>query len=208
LNPGLDLDGIVNTKLVRLFGWFGIVTPVLGFSMIFLAISTAPWFSWQGNALSDLGVEGLTAVIFNGGLVMTGSVMAVFSLSVYEFGKEDRLGKLGFALLLLACILLMGIGVFPETAGDIHMQFSVAFFVTLPVAIIVNGVYLRRRGNRKLGALGIAAGVVAIAIWTLPWDGVAIPEAVSAASAGVWSTVVGAWLARYVDDYRIDDLTE
>ena len=198
----------MNVKLVRLFSWFGIVTPVLGFSMIFLAISTAPWFSWQGNALSDLGVEGLTAVIFNGGLVMTGSVMAVFSLSVYEFGKEDRLGKLGFALLLLACILLMGIGVFPETAGDIHMQFSVAFFVTLPVAIIVNGVYLRRRGNRKLGALGIAAGAVAIAIWTLPWDGVAIPEAVSAASAGVWSTVVGAWLARYVEDYRIDDLTE
>jgi hypothetical protein len=120
LNPRRDLDEIVNTKLVRLFGWFGIVTPVLGFTMIFLAISTAPWFSWQGNALSDLGVEGLTAAIFNGGLVMTGSVMAVFSLSVYEFGKEDRLGKVGFVLLLLACILLLGIGVFPETAGDIQ----------------------------------------------------------------------------------------
>jgi len=208
LNPCLDLDGIVNTKLVRLFGWFGIVTPVLGFTMIFLAISTAPWFSWQGNALSDLGVEGLTAVIFNGGLVMTGSVMAVFSLSVYEFGKEDRLGKVGFVLLLLACVLLMGIGVYPETAGFIHFQFSVAFFVTLPVAIIVNGVYLRRRGKGELGALGIAAGAVAIVIWTLPWDGVAIPEAVSAASAGVWSTVVGVWLARYVEEDSIDDLTE
>ncbi len=207
MNPRRDLDEIVNTKLVRLFGWFGIVTPVLGFTMIFLAISTAPWFSWQGNALSDLGVEGLTAAIFNGGLVMTGSVMAVFSLSVYEFGKEDRLGKVGFVLLLLACILLLGIGVFPETAGDIHTQFSVAFFVTLPVAIIVNGVYLRRRGNRELGALGIAAGAVAIAIWTLPWDGVAIPEAVSAASAGVWSAATGAWLARYVEKYQIDDLT-
>ena len=197
----------MNVKLVRLFGWFGIVTPVLGFGMIFLAISTAPWFSWQGNALSDLGVEGLTAVIFNGGLVMTGSVMAVFSLSVYEFGKEDMLGKVGFALLLLACVLLIGIGVFPETAGFIHLQFSVAFFVTLPVAIIVNSFYLRRRGKRGLGLLGIAAGAVAIAIWTLPWDGVAIPEAVSAASAGVWSTVVGAWLARYVEEDRIDDLT-
>ncbi len=197
----------MNVKLVRLFGWFGIVTPVLGFIMIFLAISTAPWFSWQGNALSDLGVEGLTAVIFNGGLIMTGSVMAVFSLSVYEFGKEDRLGKAGFVLLLLACIFLLGIGVFPETAGSIHMEFSVAFFVTLPVSIIVNGVYLRRRGNRKLGVLGIAAAAVAIAIWTLPWDGVAIPEAVSAASAGVWSAATGVWLARYVDEYHIDDLT-
>ena len=198
----------MNVKLVRLFGGFGVFTPVLGLTMIFLAISTAPWFSWQGNALSDLGVEGLTAAIFNGGLVMTGSVMAVFSLSVYEFSKEDRLGKAGFALLLLACILLMGIGVYPETAGRIHLQVSVAFFVTLPVGIIVNSVYLIRRGNRELGALGIAAGAVAIAIWTLPWDGVAIPEAVSAASAGVWSTATGFWLARYVEEYRIDDLTE
>ena len=197
----------MNVKLVRLFGWFGIATPILGFTMIFLAISTAPWFSWQMNALSDLGVEGITASIFNGGLMMTAAVMAVFSLSVYEFGKEDRLGKAGFALLLLACIFLLGIGVFPETAGSIHMQFSVAFFVTLPVSIIVNSVYLRRRGNRKLGALGIAAAAVAIAIWTLPWDGVAIPEAVSAASAGVWSAVTGAWLARYVEEYQIDDLT-
>jgi hypothetical membrane protein len=197
----------LNVKLVRLFGWFGIVTPVLGFTMIFLAISTAPWFSWQGNALSDLGVEGLTAAIFNGGLIMTGSVMAVFSLSVYEFGKEDRVGRAGFRLLLLACIFLLGIGVFPETMGGIHMQFSVAFFVTLPVSIIINGAYLIGRGNRELGALGIAAGAIAIAIWTLPWDGVAIPEAVSAASAGVWSMVTGAWLARYVEEYQIDDLT-
>jgi hypothetical membrane protein len=198
----------LNVKLVRLFGWFGIVTPVLGFLMIFLAISTAPWFSWQGNALSDLGVEGLTAVIFNGGLIMTGSVMAVFSLSLYEFGREDWLGRAGFRLLLLSCISLLGIGVFPETAGGIHMQFSVAFFVTLPASIIVNGAYLIRRGNRELGALGIAAAAVTIAIWALPWDGVAIPEAVSAASAGVWSMVTGAWLARYVEEYQIDDLTE
>ncbi len=194
-------------KLVRLFGWFGIVTPVLGFLMIFLAISTAPWFSWQGNALSDLGVEGLTAAIFNGGLIMTGSVMAVFSLSVYEFGKEDWLGRAGFRLLLLACIFLLGIGVFPETAGGIHLQFSVAFFVALPVAIIVNSVYMIRQGHRNLGVLGIAAGVVAISIWVLPWEGVAIPEAVSAASAGVWSTVVGIWMVKYVEKNRVDDLT-
>jgi hypothetical membrane protein len=198
----------LNVKLIRLFGWFGIVTPVLGFLMIFLAIGTAPWFSWQANALSDLGVEGLTAAVFNGGLIMTGSVMAIFSLSVYEFGKEDMLGKIGFVLLLIAAILLMGIGVFPETVEPTHWQFSVAFFVNLPVTIIVNGVYLRRRGNRQLGAVGIVAGMIAIAIWLLPWDGVAIPEAVSAAAAGVWSTVIGAWLGRYVEEHQIDDLTE
>ena len=197
----------MNIKLIRIFGWFGIITPVLGFGMIFLAIRTAPWFSWEMNALSDLGVEGLTAALFNGGLMMTAAVMAVFSLGIYELGKEDRLGKIGFVLLLWACVFLVFIGWFPETAGSIHLQFSIAFFVTLPVAMIVNAVSLIQRGHRELGALGIAAGAVAIVIWTLSWDGVAIPEAVSAASAGVWSTVTGAWMTRYVEQVRVDDLT-
>jgi hypothetical membrane protein len=192
----------VNTKIVRLFGWFGVITPVLGFSMIFFAISTAPWFSWQSNALSDLGVEGFTAAIFNMGLVMTACVMALFSLSVYEFGKDDRIGKIGFVLLLFASLFLLGIGVFPETVG------IAPFFVTLPVAIMVNSVHVMRQGNRQLGYLGIAAGAIAIAIWALPWDGVAIPEAVSAGSAGIWSAITGVWLARYVDEVQIDDLTE
>ena len=198
----------MNVKLVRLFGWFGIFTPVLGFGMIFLAISTAPWFSWQANALSDLGVEGLTASIFNSGLMMTAAVMAVFALGIYELVKDDRLGKIGFITLIWACIFLVGIGWFPETAGGIHTEISIAFFVTLPVAMIVNAVSFIRRGHRELGALGIAAAAVAIAIWTLNWDGVAIPEAVSAASAGGWSIVTGAWMTRYVEQDRVDDLTD
>ena len=198
----------MNIKLIRLFGWFGIITPVLGFGMIFVAISTAPWFSWEMNALSDLGVEGLTAALFNGGLMMTAAVMAVFSLGIYELGKEDRLGKIGFILLIWACLFLVGIGLWPETAGGIHREISIAFFVTLPVAMIVNAISLIRRGHRELGSLGIVAGAVAIVIWTLSWEGVAIPEAVAAGSAGVWSIVTGAWMTRYVEQVRFDDLTE
>jgi hypothetical membrane protein len=198
----------VNIKLIRLFGWFGIITPIVGFGMIFIAISTAPWFSWEMNALSDLGVEGLTAALFNGGLMMTAAVMAVFSLGIYELGKEDRLGKISFILLIWVCLFLVGIGLWPETAGSIHLEVSIAFFVTLPVAMIVNSISLIRRGHRELGSLGIAAGAVAIVIWTLNWEGVAIPEAVAAASAGIWSVVTGAWMTKYVEQYRVDDLTE
>jgi len=198
----------LNVRLIRLFGWFGIITPILGFSMIFIAISTAPWFSWEMNALSDLGVEGLTGALFNGGLMMTASVMAVFSLGIRELGKGDRLGKIGFLLLLWACIFLVAIGFWPETAGSIHLEVSIAFFVTLPLAMIVNAASLIRRGYRALGALGIVAGAVTMMIWALNWDGVAIPEAVAAGSAGVWTIVMGAWMTRYVERIHVEDLTE
>lgn len=198
----------MNTKIVKLFGWFGIVTPIIGFSMIFLAISTAPWFNWYNNALSDLGVEGITAAIFNGGLIMTASVLALFSLSVYEFGKENRFGKIGFVLLLFSAVFLLGIGIYPETAGSIHMQYSVSFFVTLPLAIIVNSYYTIRQGNKQLGILGLIAGAIAILIWIFPWEGVAIPETVSAGSAGIWSILMGLWLTRYDENEKIDDLID
>jgi hypothetical membrane protein len=190
----------VNIKLIRIFGWFGIIAPVIGFTMIFLAINTAPWFSWGQNALSDLGVQGLTAAIFNGGLAMTASVMAVFGLGLYELTKGDRIGQAGFALFIAACVFLIGIGVFPETAGSIHYYFSVAFFAALPLSNLTISAFLLRKGERSLGLLGVAAGLVAIFIWTLSWEGVAIPEAVSAASTGAWSSVMGLWMVRCKDD--------
>ncbi|MGD2142728.1 MAG: DUF998 domain-containing protein [Candidatus Bathyarchaeota archaeon] len=186
----------MNVKLVRIFGWFGIIAPVLGFTMIFLAINTAPWFSWTRNALSDLGVNGLTATIFNGGLAMTASVMAVFGLGVHELAKGDKLGQSGFTLFISACVFLIGIAAFPETAGRIHFYFSVAFFVALPISNLVISAFLIKTEILGLGLLGISTALVAIFIWTLNWDGVAIPEAVSSAAMGVWSAMMGFWMIR------------
>ena len=186
----------MNARLVRWFGFFGIIAPIFGFAMIFWAISTAPWFSWTENALSDLGVEGLTAVIFNDGLGMTACLLALFSAGVYEMTKTDIYGKASFALLSTASVFLILIGVFPETAGRIHLYFSVAFFVTLPLAVWAFAIHAWRRGMRGMAYLSIASGVVATLIWMPSWDGVAIPEAVSALSLGIWAEVLGFWMIR------------
>ena len=186
----------MNAKLVRWFGYFGIIAPIFGFAMVFAAISTAPWFSWTGNALSDLGVEGLTAVIFNDGLGMTACLLALFSVGVYEMTKMDIYGKASFVLLFAASVFLILIGIFPETAGRIHLYFSVAFFVTLPLAVWAFAAHAWRRGMRNMAYLSIASGVVATLIWAPSWDGVAIPEAVSALSMGIWAEVLGYWMIR------------
>jgi len=181
----------LNSRLVRLLGAFGIITPILGFAMISLAISTAPWFSWTGNALSDLGVRGLTATIFNGGLMATALSMMAFSAGVWELTEGSTLGRAGSGALFLAAVFLMGIGVFPETVEPHHLVFSVAFFVALPVSMFVLSAHMIRSGMRDLGYLSVAAGIVAALIWALKWDGVAIPEAISALMASVMSVVLG-----------------
>jgi len=190
----------MNARLVRLFGVFGIIAPVVGFSMIFLAIRTAPWFSWSGNALSDLGVDGLTAVVFNGGLAMTSSVMMAFSAGLYELTRGSRIGSMSFILFIAASCWLLGIAGFSETAGRIHFYFSVAFFVTLPLAMAAFAVYALRKGIKWLGLLSVLCGVAAASVWAPDWEAVAIPEAFSALAVGVWSVITGAWMTRMRDE--------
>ena len=190
----------MNTQRVKLFGYFGILAPILGFIMIFIAISTAPWFSWTGNALSDLGVEGLTAVLFNSGLAMTSAVMITFSLGLYELTKGSRVGTLSFILMLAASTWLLGIGRFPETTGRIHYYFSVAFFVTLPLALAAFTLHVLKTGPKWLIKLTAVCGITAVVVWTPHWSAVAIPEALSALAVGTWSAATGAWMIRTVHE--------
>ncbi|MFB0558801.1 MAG: DUF998 domain-containing protein [Candidatus Bathyarchaeia archaeon] len=186
----------MNVRLVRFCGYFGVGAPVLGLTMVLLAISTAPWFSWTANALSDLGVYGFTALIFNSSIQMTAIIMSFFSLGIYELTKGNRIGTLGFVLNLAGAGFLLGIAAFPETAGPIHYQFSVAFFVTLPISLLVLSLNMKRIGMGRLSLFTAAAGATALLVWTPRWEAVAIPEFLSALAVGLWSIVLGARMTR------------
>jgi hypothetical membrane protein len=181
----------VESKLARLIPYFGFITPIFGFSVILLAVSSAPWFSWTENALSDLGVFGLSAVIFNNGLIITAAMMMVFCVGIWKLVGGDMMGRSGAVLFLLAATFLVGIGAFPETAGRIHYYVSVGFFVSMPLSLFAMAVYMLRRGMKRLGLLTLALGGFAAFVWTPNWDGVAIPEALSALAVGAWTTVMG-----------------
>jgi len=45
-----------NVAWLKISGVSGIVTPIVAFTFISLAIVYSPQFSWTENALSDLGV--------------------------------------------------------------------------------------------------------------------------------------------------------
>ena len=176
---------------VRRYGFFGIVAPVVGFIVIIAAILSAPWFNWWRNALSDLGETGLSALIFNNGLKITAFLMGVFALGLREIADDDKLGLTSFGLFLLGAISLLGIGVFPITERPYHWYFSVAFFVFMPLTLFSYAVYLYRGGLQNLGKMSVGMGLVAVLIWIPRWDGVAIPETISALAYAFWAQFLG-----------------
>ena len=101
------------------------------------------------------------------------------------------------AFLYLACsFLLVGIGFFNESFGLIHLVLSIAFFVCLALSILLVGAFMLGRGMTGFGVMSLLMGAIAAFIWLMPWRGAAIPEAVSARAAGVWSASLGFWMLR------------
>jgi len=186
----------IKLKKLKIAGTCGVLTPIIVLTLISLAIHYSPWFRWTENALSDLGVQGTAAILFNSSLVIGGVLTIIFAIGLREILLNKTLGRIGTLIFILDGTMLCAIGIFPETAGDIHFYVSVAFFVLLPVSLILNGVAMMESSERKTGLFTITAGIVAATVWIFQWSAVAIPEIIAALTAFVWSIVLGIKLSK------------
>jgi hypothetical membrane protein len=182
-------------RLRIISGICGIAAPILLFSLICLAIGLAPWFNWNRNALSDLGV-GATAPIFNSALIAGGLLLLPFSIGLRQTLPRGALSLLGTILLSLGMLVLSGIGLFSETAGRIHWYLSVAFFTLLPLSFFFIGVSeFSQPRSRASGIATMLLGVSAALVWALHWSfrlgGVAVPETISALLGSAWAVAKG-----------------
>ena len=177
-------------RLIRISGLCGIAAPILIIALIMFAVYLSPWFSWTDNALSDLGVRE-AAAIFNFSLIIGGLLALVFALGLREILKEYLMGKVGTALFILDTVILCSIGVFPESAGRIHLYVSVAFFLLLPISILLIGAAAVKSTRKRLGMITIASGFLTGLIWMLPWTSPAIPEMLTALTASFWAMLFG-----------------
>ncbi|MEM3881161.1 MAG: DUF998 domain-containing protein [Candidatus Bathyarchaeia archaeon] len=195
---------------LKISGFCGLLTPIVAFSCIFLAIYFAPEFSWTHNALSDLGVmPGVTAALFNYGLIASGVLGLIFATSLPNAASflkasaaEDKMGfmphrgQVGAMFFLSACIALTAIGVFPEDAKPMHFIASVAFFVLLICALLSLGIGLWQLKQKQWAAFTLLLGAVAAAPWLLLFvvryvSGVAVPEFIAAVAGGLWAAIFG-----------------
>ena len=160
--------------------YLGIIAPIIAFSFIGVAIVTHSWFSFQHNALSDLGNPDVEmSWIFNGGLIITGALGFLFALDL--IGRLNGAERIGAAILAGAMIFLSLIGIFPKGYA-LHSSSAVSFYLLSAIAMIIFAmVWMAATERRVYGICTIILVAVGLAIIVIPkWDGVAIPETAGA----------------------------
>ena len=131
------------------------------FALYMLAMYKDSEYELFDNYLSDLGV-GPGAWAFNAGAVIAGCLLAAFAIGGFRwyFGG-CALMKAGSALLALSSVFLIGVGVFTEDAGDVHLFVSYAFFIFAFLSLAVLAV-ARLNTVRNITDLFFLVSVVAL----------------------------------------------
>jgi len=148
------------------------VVPLL---FIAAAAALSGWFDVYRNALSDLGhaTRSNVAPLFNLGLALGAFLVAIFALTY-----SARASRAVSASLLLMAFTLNLVAVFDEVYRALHFRVSVAFFVSIAVAIATYAAVFRELLVPSVAiAVGVASWVLHLAYRVPP--GAAIPELVS-----------------------------
>lgn len=163
-----------SSKSEEIYALLGFIAPFVAYLSILVSILFSPWFSWQRNALSDLGhsVKSPVAPIFNLGLLLTGFLIIIYAVTVFrEYAKYTSIP------LTASALILQLVAVFDEVYGSLHGAAAVLFFVSIWVTSVVNAV-------EKKSILALAAFIVGLGSFILYWmrvysAGIAVPEIIS-----------------------------
>jgi hypothetical membrane protein len=124
-------------------------------TVIMLAAAMAPGYDNHGGAISDLGVIGETALLFNLSLIAVGVLNIVGGYLLYRsHGKRWLL-----ALFALAGLGAVGAGLIPLDRGGLHGLFALFAFLFFNVEAIGSASIVR--GPMKW--VSVLAGVVGLA---------------------------------------------
>lgn len=182
---------------LRISGLCGLIAPIVALTCVVLAIAYYPLFSWTDNALSDLGVqEGISPVLFNYGLVVSGTLAVTFGSGLYILLSHRASGKIGASLFVLDALALVAIGFFNESFRPMHGIASIAFFTLLPLSMVPLMLTFLVTNNKKLGIATFVTAFFSAAVWVIQWvaqfsRNVAIPEFTSALLASAWTMLIG-----------------
>ena len=166
------------------YALLGIIGPLVAIFFIFLSIILSPWFSWENNALSDLGNSVISdvAYLFNFGLLLSGFLTIIYSITSFM-----KYAKFTSYFLILTGLSLQLVSTFDEVYGMLHLQISILFFAALgftSVSYIIE----------KRSVLAVAALIIGLASWVLFGlkiysTGIAVPEIISSMATASWLVI-------------------
>jgi len=183
----------------------GFIGPLVINVCIVICTAILPNFDWADNPLSDMGswyrtdlgnLQILSAILFNGGLIVTGLLCAYFIIwLIRKF--TDRLTKVGLAFFVGTSLLMVGIGIFSEDFSIPHGLTAISFFLSIPIACAVTGlVWLRLGETRTIGLVSIFLAFLSLLIMFQPWIdfSIAVLETLVSLVALSWI-----WFVDYMD---------
>jgi hypothetical membrane protein len=185
--------------LSRIAGFYGVVGPLIMLSLILVAISRSTGFSWTESALSDLGDSQYgVAVLFNWGLIVGGGLIAIFGIGLKASMPGLTRGSAGAVAVVLGGVSLCVAGIFPNTAGAVHLYISGLLFTLFIVALLLIGSEMMREPSEtKLGAFIFKMGLftcttgIALIAALLSQGTMALLEFLITLAASVCYTILG-----------------
>lgn len=178
-----------NSTLDRLWAYSGVAGILVGLVGIAAAILVAPWFTWTGHALSDLGHPARTsAPFFNWSLVAAGLLGVIFTARLFT-ASAHIVERVGIGIVGLGMVNVGLVGVFDIT-HSLHGPVAIAFFLGITYGWFVHGSGLALSGSVRRGIGSIWVGIGHITAWLL-WvvvdlDGIALPELAGTLLLAVW----------------------
>jgi hypothetical membrane protein len=163
------------------------------FSTLTVALTVSPWFDWDADALSFLGMAGRpSSPLFNGGLISGGILTLIFSLGIVE-RFQHPITRAGAIILPISSIALASIGVFPYP-GPSHEVAAVVFFLSLPIAMFVIGTGFLVQHKWKFGIATIPVGAITIILCIMTIAIMAQDSSAVAISEVLFSLTISGWV--------------
>ncbi len=187
--------------LIRFAGISGIIGSILPLILIFAATMLEKTFSWNRNALSDIGVS-QTAWLFNSTLILSGLLNLLFALGLSSYLDKNRQLKIGVSLIIVGNVCLALVGVLTENYIIPHILVALGFLLLTPIGIIYIG--STEKGN-QFGKVSLILGIIALlALIVLPLIayivnlqiGIAVPEFSESLMLSIWTFLVSLKLLR------------
>ena len=181
-----------NQTLMYFAGLCGILGSILPLVMVVSATFLSPWFSWNVNALSELGV-GEQATLFNSAVLVGGLLNLLFAIGLRQNINHERLSLIGASLIMAGSVSLALVGIFTINYLIVHVIVALGYFMLVPIGILLIG---KGTKQKAIKTLSIICGIIAlfsilvfpILIFSLPFKiGFAVPELMESLAISYWT---------------------